>query len=383
MIDAAGFVEAARTHGYMHYTGVPCSFLTPFYNYVSNDPGLQLLTAANEGDAIATAAGLAIGGKHAVVMLQNSGLGNAINPLTSLTYTFRIPLLIIITHRGAPGLNDEPQHELMGRITGKMLDAMEIPWEAFPTSADGISPCLSRAKAYMSSAQRPYALLMEKGSVRSEALVQGTPGSADRRQHIPLDLNTGQPELPGRYEALQYLCEKTDPENTLLVATTGFTGRELAVIADRANHLYMVGSMGCASSLGLGLALACPQFRVVVLDGDGAVLMRMGNFATLGCYGPDNLIHLLLDNQAHDSTGGQATVSAGVDFAAIANACGYRLSVSGDDFSLLQRCLDSSMQGPVFGHLRVRPGTLDPLPRPSLAPAAVLERLMEHIGTSF
>ena len=154
MIEAQSFVEAARAHGFQNYAGVPCSFLTPFINYVSNDGSLNYVSSANEGDALATAAGSAIGGKRAVVMMQNSGLGNAVSPATSLTWVFRIPVLIICTHRGAPGARDEPQHELMGRITGGLFDIMEIPWEIFPDRDSDIGPALQRAVDYMDGEQR-------------------------------------------------------------------------------------------------------------------------------------------------------------------------------------------------------------------------------------
>ncbi|HEY9725058.1 MAG TPA: thiamine pyrophosphate-binding protein, partial [Chroococcales cyanobacterium] len=124
MIQAEEFVEAARHLGFGWYAGVPCSFITPFINYVINDTQLTYISSANEGDALATAAGAAIGGKRAVVMMQNSGLGNAVNPLTSLAYIFRIPLLLICTLRGDPQIEDEPQHQLMGQITGQLLETM-------------------------------------------------------------------------------------------------------------------------------------------------------------------------------------------------------------------------------------------------------------------
>ena len=170
----------------------------------------------------------------------------------------------------------------------------------------------------------------------------------------------------------------------MVIATTGYTGRELFAIADRPNHLYMVGSMGCASAFGLGLALARPDLQVVVVDGDGAALMRMGNFATLGSYGGGNLTHLLLDNEAHDSTGAQATVSANVRFADIAAACGYAASFEGNDVALVDELLAlQGLDGPRFGHLKIRTGTLENLPRPSVTPPEVLRRLMNHIGTRF
>jgi len=161
MINAQAFVEAARNAGYTWYAGVPCSFLTPFINYVIGDDSLVYLSSANEGDAVAAAAGARLGGKRAVAMMQNSGLGNAVSPLTSLTHVFRIPLLVICTHRGAPGVQDEPQHELMGQITGQMFDTMRIPWENFPDREEDIGACLARAEAHCTQERRPYALLMQ------------------------------------------------------------------------------------------------------------------------------------------------------------------------------------------------------------------------------
>src|ERR1700744_2266344 len=151
MIEAAQFVEAARERGFDWYAGVPCSYLTPFINYVLQDPKLHYYSAANEGDAVALIAGVALAGKRGVTMMQNSGLGNAVSPLTSLTWTFRLPQLLIVTWRGQPGVPDEPQHQLMGPITPQMLDTMEIPWELFPSSSDAIAPALDRALTHMQS----------------------------------------------------------------------------------------------------------------------------------------------------------------------------------------------------------------------------------------
>ena len=170
MIEAAEFVEAARARGFDWYAGVPCSYLTPFINYVLQDPTLHYVSAANEGDAVALVAGLALAGRRGIAMMQNSGLGNAVSPLTSLTWTFRLPQLLIVTWRGQPGVPDEPQHALMGPITPAMLDTMEIPWETFPTNADDIGPALDRATAHMDATGRPFALVMQKGSVAPYAL---------------------------------------------------------------------------------------------------------------------------------------------------------------------------------------------------------------------
>lgn len=383
MIKAEEFVEAARALGYGTYAGVPCSFLTPFINYVINDEKLSYISSANEGDALATACGAAIGGRRAVAMMQNSGLGNAVSPITSLSYVFRIPLLIICTHRGAPGVHDEPQHELMGQITSEMFDLMRVPWETFPMHAQDVAPVLQRARDHMERERRPYGLIMQKGTVEKHALKKKTPGLPTRAGRlVHADTQRRIPRLT-RNEALRHLVDLTPTADTIVIATTGYTGRELYAVDDRVNQLYMVGSMGCASSLGLGLALARPDKKVVVVDGDGAALMRMGNFATLGAYGPGNLVHIVLDNEAHDSTGAQATVSAGVGFAPIAQACGYGLSVSGEEAGVLDRVLQADDSGPKFAHLKIATGTIEDLPRPKVTPPQVLERLMSHIGSRF
>src|ERR1700733_7506040 len=171
MIDARTFVEAARARGFGWYAGVPCSYLTPFINYVLQDSSLRYVSMANEGDAVALIAGVALGGTtngahgRGISMMQNWGLGNAVSPLTSLTWTFRLPQLLIVTWRGQPGVADEPQHALMGPITPALLETMEIPWELFPTEEEAVGPALDRATAHMDRTGRPYALLMQKGSV--------------------------------------------------------------------------------------------------------------------------------------------------------------------------------------------------------------------------
>src|SRR6204780_637955 len=179
MIEAREFVEAAGARGFHWYAGVPCSYLTPFINFVSADPQLRYLSMANEGDAVACVAGVALGGcdaalpRRGVAMMQNSGLGNAVSPLTSLSFTFRLPQLLIVTWRGEPGVADEPQHALMGPITPGLLELMQIPWELFPSKADEIGPALERATAHMDQTGRPYAFVMQKGSVAAYALKPG------------------------------------------------------------------------------------------------------------------------------------------------------------------------------------------------------------------
>ncbi|WP_153102000.1 phosphonopyruvate decarboxylase [Paraburkholderia hayleyella] len=385
MIEAAEFVEAARLRGFDWYAGVPCSYLTPFINYVLQDPTLHYVSAANEGDAVALIAGVTLGatGRRGVTMMQNSGLGNAVSPLTSLTWTFRLPQLLIVTWRGQPGVADEPQHALMGPITPALLETMEIPWETFPTEAREIDAALDRAVAHMDATGRPYALLMQKGSVAPYPL---RPGTEIRPRRVPCTVARASvaraaATLPTRQAALARVMRHTPPEATVVLASTGFCGRELYAIEDRPNQLYMVGSMGCVTPLALGLALARPDLHVVALDGDGAALMRMGVFATLGAYGPPNLTHVLLDNGAHDSTGGQATVSPQVSFAGVAAACGYASAQDSDTLEGLDALFASApLDGPRFIRLAIACGTPEGLPRPTITPPEVKARLMRHIG---
>jgi phosphonopyruvate decarboxylase len=382
MIEARDFVEAARERGFEWYAGVPCSFLTPFINYVLQDESLRYVSMANEGDAVALIAGIALSGRRGVTMMQNSGLGNAVSPLTSLTWTFRLPQLLIVTWRAQPGVSDEPQHALMGPITPKILETMEIPWELFPSAPTAIGPALDRATAHMDETGRPYALVMQKGTVAPYALKSSGYTAAKRSNAATLEpLRLAPGARPSRQEALREVIAHTPVDSTVVLATTGFCGRELYALDDRPNQLYMVGSMGCIAPLALGLALARPDLRVVALDGDGAALMRMGVFATVGAYGPPNLLHLLLDNGVHDSTGGQATVSAGVSFAEIAAACGYASSLETDDIARVGAWLEApALAGPRFARLLTRAGTPDGLPSHSLTPLDVKRRLMQHFG---
>jgi phosphonopyruvate decarboxylase len=234
----------------------------------------------------------------------------------------------------------------------------------------------------MDTTGKPYALVMQKGSVASHSLKAGADAirvRASRARAIQEPHRLAVPDRASRQQALREVVARTPVVSTAVLASTGFCGRELCAIEDRPNHLYMVGSMGCVVPLGLGLALARPDLRVVALDGDGAALMRMGAFATVGAYGPSNLSHLLLDNGAHDSTGGQATVSANVSFAEVAAACGYASSLDTDNLRRIAEWLDSPPDdGARFARLLIRPGSPADLPRPSVTPVDVKRRLMQH-----
>jgi len=378
MIQASDFINPAKEFGFNTWAGVPCSFLTPFINSVIDDPDMSYVSAANEGDAVAAATGAALAGQRAVALMQNSGLGNAVSPLSSLNWVFRIPILLIITLRGEPGLPDEPQHELMGQITGRILDELQIPWVYFPRNADEVEGVLTVANWQMERSGLPYALVMRKGSVdKAELKSRWLPG-VEPASFAQDQFCREVPEL-SRQEALTAVIEHTPVEESVVIGSTGYTGRELFAIADRPNQFYMVGSMGCASSLGLGLSLALPEKQVLVADGDGAALMRMGNLATIGAYGRDNYRHLLLDNAVHESTGGQATVSPAVSFAAIAKACGYRRASEATAMAGLEAFLQAS-EGPSLLQLKTRRGVPEGLPRPDVSPREVKQRLMRHLG---
>lgn len=380
MIPADEFLASAGSLGFSFYTGVPCSFLTPLINRVIGLDHLDYVGATSEGEAVAIAAGAWFAGRRTIVICQNSGLGNAVNPLTSLNYPFRIPTLMIVTWRGQPGLQDEPQHALMGKITADLLDTIRVEHASFPTCAIDVLPTLARVERVIDRTELPYALIMTKGSVADEPLEQKAQVAYPRGRLF--DFRTGATR-PRRFSALERVLALLS-NDVAIIATTGKTGRELFTLADREQHLYLVGSMGCAGGLGLGVALNCPR-KILVLDGDGAALMKLGTLATVGAYAPPNLLHLILDNGVHDSTGGQATVSPNVDFAATALACGYRSAYSCDDLTGLERAVVEAMRtdsGPTLLHLRIAPGSIEKLGRPTISPYDVARRFKQFLGGS-
>ena len=371
MIEAGAFLQAAGRAGIAFYSGVPCSFLTPLINRTLSDRSLRYVGAASEGEAVAIAAGAWLAGRETAVMCQNSGLGNAVNPLTSLNTPFRIPTLLIVTWRGQPGLRDEPQHELMGRITQSLLELMELPHRRFPRDAASLGPALQEAREAMARTGLPFAFVVEKGGLADEALDQAPLAPSPRGRRT--DLGEGG-ERPSRLAVLERVLAAA-PSDAPIVVTTGKAGRELFTLADRDQHLYQVGSMGCAAPMGLGIALTTGR-RTVVLDGDGSALMKLGSLATIGAYRPPGLLHVILDNGVHDSTGGQATVSPNVDFAAVSLACGYAHAFACDSAAGFAEAFAQALAvtGPALLHVRIRPGSLEKLGRPTIAPHEVAQR---------
>jgi phosphonopyruvate decarboxylase len=255
---------------------------------------------------------------------------------------------------------------------------MQIPCEDVPQAEAEIASVIERAVTHMTRVRTPYALVMKKDSVESYKLQ--TKASPRALPALTPDTTPWSKDLPSRTDVLRVVQKAARP-NDALVATTGYTGRELYALEDKANQIYMVGSMGCASSFGLGIAWAKPNKRAVVLDGDGAALMRLGALATLGYERPKNLLHIVLDNEAHDSTGGQSTVSHSVDFVAIAKACGYPKALRVASLEELGNVVAADHDALTFVHVKTKPGAPKDLPRPTVTPLEVGDRLRQWLAT--
>jgi phosphonopyruvate decarboxylase len=378
MISAKSFINKAKTFGFGTYTGVPCSFLKPFINYIIDSDEVSYIPAPNEGDAIAIAGGAYLGGDQPIVMLQNSGLGNTINPITSLLQTFKIPCLIIVTLRGDPSSKpDEPQHQLMGKITQNLIELMELDYSFFPDNETDLENTLRKASSMIVNEKKSYVLIMKKGTVESYNLTSKSSLKAHSFSQPTQTYLAG--KMHSRSEILHTIIKNTD-EKDLIIATTGYTGRELAAIDDRSNQFYMVGSMGCAASIGLGIALNNANARVIVIDGDGGLLMHLGALSTIGFVKPKNFIHILLDNKEYESTGGQDTVSRNVDFPQIASSCGYERSIAIQDKEDLAVYLNSDSKELKFIYMPIISGVPKNLPRPKVNPSDIALRFRKHIS---
>ncbi len=374
VVSADALLDALGRAGFGLIAAVPCSYLTPLINAASGSSRAIYVGAANEGEAVAIAFGAELAGMRSLAFFQNSGLGNAVNPLTSLTAPFRRPILVMTTWRGQPdGPPDEPQHEMMGDITPRLLELMGLGWESLPRDESELAVAFGRAKAHMTSTGRSYAFIVPSGGVGGDNPAPSSEG------HQPASFASlessgsvrGEPLDPD--VALAAVQRAVRPQDAVL-ATTGFTGRALYALEDRPNQFYMVGSMGCISSVGLGIAKAQPERRVIVLDGDGAMLMRMGAAATLGFERPANLVHVLLDNGVHDSTGAQRTVTSTTDLAAVARACGYPRVVRTTSAAELEDAIRTPLGELSFVHARTSPRSDRRLPRPTQTAPELAER---------
>jgi phosphonopyruvate decarboxylase len=374
MLDSAQFVRELSARGYAVGSGVPCSWLDGLTNALLNEPNFNFVTAAQEGEAVAIAAGADLAGRKALATMQGSGLTNAGSPLTSYNYTFKRGVLLFVSLR-----DDEPQHELMGRITAEQLDLWEIEHEVLSPDApeaerqlDGAGQTIERGKS--------FAFIVHKGTFAALPLKRGR--QVAKKQSIAEE-TAGAARTLSRRDILKKLLPWRD-QGTVLLATTGYTGRELFSLGDHDAQLYMVGSMGCVSSLALGAALAAPERKFIAIDGDGALLMRLGSLATNAWQAPANLLHLLLDNGAHESTGGQLTASRHVDFLATAAACGYPRVVTASTLKDFKQAVEAWHKNPVltFLYVRTRLGESKDLPRPDVAPAEKARRLRKLLASA-
>ncbi|MDG4795538.1 phosphonopyruvate decarboxylase [Micromonospora sp. WMMD1082] len=350
MIGAQEFVDLLAEHGVDFFTGVPCSYLAGPIAVL----GEAYLPAANEGIALAVAAGAASGGARPAMLAQNSGFGNLINPLTSLLMPYRIPALLVMTLRGWPDPNaDEPQHRVMGKRTHQLLDTLGIAHRTV-TADDDPEPAVKDLMAQLDEGL-PAALLVAKGAVA---------GPPEGRDSAP---TAGM----GRDEVIDAVVELLP--DALLVSTTGYASRALFARADSPACFYMQGSMGHASAFGLGVVLTGHHDRrVVVLDGDGAALMHLGAMATVGAAAPAHLVHIVLDNGSYESTGGQPTRSKSASFASTAEALGYRRWWSCRDLTEVRDALRISSRtvGPCLITVRTAVGAGSAPPRATSAISA-------------
>lgn len=355
------------------YAGVPDSLLKSFCAYVTDHaaPDRHVI-AANEGAAVALACGYHLAtGNAGVVYMQNSGLGNAINPLTSLVdpEVYSVPVLLLIGWRGEPGVKDEPQHVKQGRITPATLDALEIPWWILPPQDEAVVSVMDEAVSRMRDTSGPVALLVRKATFSDYAL--SSPGPC--------------PELALREEALEAIVGALGSRD-VVVSTTGKASRELFEIRERTGQghgadFLTVGSMGHCSQVAMGIALGNADRRVVCIDGDGAVIMHMGALAIMGSRALENLKHIVLNNGAHESVGGQPTVGNEIDIPGIARACGYRRTRCIASKEEIGAAVTALMRepGPSLLEIKIGIGAREDLGRPTRTPLENKQDFMEFL----
>ena len=372
MIRPSFFIGKLAENGVDFFAGVPDSLLKSICAYLSDHLDKEHhVIAANEGAAIALAAGHYLAtNAPACVYMQNSGEGNAINPLASLTDSdvYDIPVLLLIGWRGRPGIHDEPQHVKQGKVTLALLDVMGVDYEVLSNEEEEAAKQIDRAaKALRDKAK--FALVIEKDTFGVYQLQ-----NAERN-----DL------AMSREEAIQTVAAALG-EKDCIVSSTGMISRELfeyrtAMNQGHERDFLTVGSMGHASQIALGIALAQPERRVWCFDGDGAVIMHMGSLAIVADRKPRNFIHIVFNNGAHDSVGGQPTVGLKMNLTGVAKAVGYKTVFSTDNHSDLQVFLREAknLSGPVFVEIKVKKGNRKDLGRPTTTPIQNKEAFMRYL----
>lgn len=373
MLSVQDTFDAFRSNGVTFFAGVPDSLLKDICAYItdSTEPDRHII-AANEGAAVALAAGHYLATRElGLVYFQNSGLGNTINPLLSLAdaEVYSIPMLLLIGWRGEPGVHDEPQHVKQGRVMLAMLDAMEIGYEILSTEQAVANEQIRVAAEAAVRGQRPFAIVVRKGTFEPYKL------RSERKTNFPLV----------REDAIRLVLDSV-PDDAVIVSTTGMTSREVfehRAARGQGHHrdFLTVGSMGHASQIALGIAMRRPERQVYCLDGDGAVLMHMGSVVLQGTRAPANYRHILLNNGAHDSVGGQPTAGFDVDFIAIARACGYRSAERAESPQEIAEALRrmSEVPGPTLLEIRVNKGARPDLGRPTRTPIQNRDEFMQWL----
>ena len=372
MIQPQAFIEKLRQGGVEFFAGVPDSLLKNLCAYITDNVSrANNIIAANEGGAVALAAGYYLAtGKTGCVYMQNSGEGNAVNPLLSLmdAEVYRMPLLLVIGWRGEPGVHDEPQHVKQGKVTLSLLETMGIPYAVLDENWEGQ---VVEALRVIQETNGIYALIVRKGTFEEYMLQRESLSS------LPLS----------REEAIQIVVDKLKKDD-IVVSTTGMISRELFEYREakgqgHAHDFLTVGSMGHASQIALGIALQKPKRRVVVFDGDGAMLMHMGGMAIIGDYNPTNLVHLVFNNGAHDSVGGQPTVGQKIDVETLAKAVGYEdVSTVDTQMSLMfamNHVNHAVIEGASLINVLVHKGNRADLGRPTTTPQQNKEALMKEL----
>ena len=371
MIQAGFFYEALAKQGVGFFTGVPDSLLKSFCAYISDHTeARQHIIAVNEGAAIGLAVGYHLAsGNIPLVYMQNSGLGNATNPLLSLAdaEVYSIPMILVIGWRGQPGIHDEPQHIKQGKVSCILLEDMGIHYAALSDEQDKALEQIERAFRRMAKTKSPFAFVVRKNIF--------APYTLQNTEAVEADMS--------REEAIEQIL-RAAPESSVFISTTGMASREVYELRDKYNQghgrdFLTVGSMGHASSIALGVALQKPELPIICLDGDGAVLMHMGTLAAIGVKKPRNLCHIVLNNGAHDSVGGQPTIALDIDLPGVARACGYVNVYSARTVAELRAALEAKLDALTFIEVRVKKGARKDLGRPKSTPQENKVELMNYI----
>ena len=371
MISGREFASRLEHHGFDFFTGVPCSLIEDLIAVLERGR-LPYVAAVREDSAVGLAAGAWLGGRRPVVLMQNSGLGTSLNALASLSLMYGFPALLLVTWRGFGG-KDAPEHILMGEISPPLLDLLGVPHRVL--AVDSLDRDLAWARAEMESRMQPVALLVpprvvETGGVHVTTESGAAPESLAARDDPALRLPV--PAM-SRLEALGIALKAVGDEP--VVHANGYICRESFSVADRPQSFYMIGSMGLAGAIGLGLALARPQGRTVVFDGDGNLLMNLGILAMIGGRRTPNLLHLVFDNEVYGSTGNQASPSREVRLDRLAAGAGYRTAVAVATPGDLEAALRSAgtAEGPHFVLIKVTREEAE-APRIPYSPAALRDR---------